>query len=420
MLSSISTRWPAGAAALTLSLALAGCGGPPGQPTAFDRAKLFVLGWIGQAPPPPPAPPAPPPPQVTVETPQTRPVTDTAEFVGRFVPTDSVEIRARVAGYLDSVNFRDGQLVQKGDLLFIIDKRPFQTAVDQAKADLQRAQVAVDLAQAELTRAERLIRDKTVSEATYDQRFQAKRTADSNVVSARANVRRAELDLEFTELRAPVTGRIGDRRVAPGNLVTANTSLLATIVSVDPIYVEFTVDEGFYIRAKRQDEPHPGATGSPVREARFKLFDETEFKNTGTLSFMDNVLDQSSGTIRLRALVQNPDGLFTPGMFATVRLAAGGEYEALTVPEAAILADQLRRIVLVVGEDGTVVPKVVEQGGLVDGRRIIRSGIAKTDRIVVNGLMRARPGAKVTPITATTPVSAPAPATPPTPKPAAG
>ncbi len=413
-------RRPARAAAIVLALALAGCSGQPGQPSAFERAKTAVLSLFGKAPPAPPAAAPQTPPQVTVETPQPRQITDTAEFVGRFVATDAVEVRARVAGYLDSVNFRDGQLVQKGELLFVVDKRPFQAALDQAKADLLRAQVAVDLAQTELTRAERLLKEKAVSEATYDQRFQAKRTADAAVVASQANVRRAELDLEFTELRAPVAGRIGDRRVAPGNLISANTTLLATIVSVDPIYVEFTVDEAFYIRAKRQDDPHPGAPEAPKRQAEVKLFDEAEFKRRGELSFMDNVLDQSSGTIRLRAVMANADGLYTPGMFATVRLAAGQPYETLTVPDVAILADQLRRVVMVVAPDGTVMARQVELGGLTDGRRIIRAGLEKSDQVIVNGLMRARVGAKVTPVKAEPAPATSTPAAPAAPKPAAG
>ena len=247
----------------------------------------------------------PPPPTVTVAKPAKRVVVDHDEYVGRFVAIDSVEIRARVSGYLDRIDFTDGQMVKQGDLLFTIDKRPFQTALDQAKANLAQARANLAFAEADLARGAQLVRERTITEQTFDQRTQAKRVADAAVQAQEAAMRQASLDLEFTELRAPVAGRIGDRRVSPGNLVTGgtagNTSLLATIVSTDPIRFEFTFDEASYLRYERLAQSGRDMTSRDTSViVALKLIDEQDFLHQGRMDFVDNVIDRSSGTIRGR------------------------------------------------------------------------------------------------------------------------
>ena len=348
---------------------------------------------------------APPAPQVTVASPIKRTVTDRDEYVGRFVAVDSVEIRARVSGYLDEVQFTDGEIVKRGAKLFQIDQRPFTAALDQARADLARAKAQLDLANADLGRAQDLIERKTISEAIYEQRIQAKRAADAQLQSVEAAVRVAELNLEFTELRAPIDGRIGDRRVSRGNLVIGgsqpSTTLLATIVSTDPIRFEFTFDEAAFLRYSRlaEDSKKIESRGltTPVE---LRLLDETEFKHSGRMDFVDNVIDRSSGTIRGRALVQNPSGLFTPGMFARARVPASAPFEALLVPDSAVGTEQIRKFVYAVDGENTVRQKYVTLGHLENGLRVILKGIEPTDRIIVNGMVRARPGIKVTPVVA--------------------
>ncbi|HXF54719.1 MAG TPA: efflux RND transporter periplasmic adaptor subunit [Hyphomicrobiaceae bacterium] len=343
----------------------------------------------------------PPAPQVTVAQPERRTITDREEYVGRFVAIDAVEVRARVSGYLEKVHFQDGQMVKQGDLLFTIDPRPFRNALDQARALLAQARSNLLYAEADLTRGQQLVRDKTITEQTYEQRLQTKRNAEAAVLANEAAVRQAELDLEFTELRAPIAGRIGDRRVSPGNLVTGgtsgNTTLLATIVSTDPIRFEFSFDEASYLRLVRAGDLHGetanGEVGMPVK---LKLLDETVFKHDGRMDFIDNVVDRSSGTIRGRALIANKQGLFTPGMFARIQVASSPPYEALLVPDVAIGTEQARKYVFVVGPDDVANQKYVELGHVIDGMRVIKSGLNPTDRVIVNGLMRVRPGQKVT------------------------
>jgi len=345
---------------------------------------------------------APPPPTVTVASPVKRVVIDEDEYVGRFVPIDSVEVRARVSGYLDRIDFTDGQMVKQGDLLFTIDKRPFQTTLDQAKANLAQAQANLAFAEADLARGAQLVRERTITEQTFDQRTQIKRVAEASVQAQQAAVRQASLDIEFTELRAPVAGRIGDRRVSPGNLVTGgttgNTSLLATIVSTDPIRFEFTFDEASYLRYERLARGGRDVTsreGSVV--VALKLLDEQDFQHQGRLDFVDNVIDRSSGTIRGRAVFSNPDGVFTPGMFGRVRVPGSPSYNASLVPDAAIGTEQTRKYVLVVDADNVVHVKYVTLGQSFNNLRVIKSGLQDDDRVIVNGLMRARPNQKVNP-----------------------
>jgi RND family efflux transporter MFP subunit len=344
----------------------------------------------------------PPDPAVTVAHPVRKTVVEQDEYVGRFTPIDSVEVRARVSGYLDQVHFTDGQMVKQGDLLFTVDKRPFQTSLDQASANLAQARANLAFAEADLARGAQLVRDKTITEQTFDQRTQAKRVAEAAVAAQEAAVRQARLDLSFTELRAPVDGRIGDRRVSPGNLVTGgtggNTSMLANIVSLDPIRFEFTWDEASYIkyeRLSRTGKDMAGREGSALVSLR--LIDEPDYTHDGRMDFVDNAIDRTSGTIRGRAVFSNPNGVFTPGMFGRVRVPASPPYSALLVPDAAIGTEQARKYVLVVDGDNKVQLKYVTLGQVSGDLRVIKDGITPDDRVVVNGLMRARPGIKVKP-----------------------
>ncbi len=344
---------------------------------------------------------SPPPPEVTVAKPAKKLLAALDEYVGRFVAVDSVEVRARVSGYLDAPRFQDGQLVKKGDLLFTIDRRPFQTAFDQANASLAQAKANLAFAQGDLDRGERLVRGSTITQQTFDQRTQAVRVAEASVAAQEAAVRQASLDLEFTELRAPVSGRIGDRRVSTGNLVTGGsgggTTLLATIQSTDPIRFEFPFDEASYLRYLRLTKDGTGADRGMNVAVKLRLIDEPAFSHEGRMDFVDNAIDRSSGTIRGRAVFANPHGTLTPGMFGRIQLAAGPPAEALLVPDVAIGTEQTRKFVLAVDREDVARPKYVTLGQVVDGMRVITAGLAADDRVIVNGLMRARPGAKVTP-----------------------
>ena len=346
---------------------------------------------------------APPPPAVTVAKPVKRTVVDYDEYVGRFTAINAVEVRARVSGYLDKVHFKDGQIVKQGDLLFTIDKRPFQNSLDQARANLVQAQSNLAFTESDYTRGQQLVRDKTITEQTFEQRAQAFRNAKASVANAEAAVRQAELDLEFTDLRAPIEGRIGDRRVSPGNLVTGgtggNTTLLATIVSTDPIYFEFTFDEASYLRYQRlATAGQDVASRNAGVQVAIKLIDENDFEHEGRMDFVDNVIDRSTGTIRGRAVFANPKEVFTPGMFARVRVPGTPPYEGLLVPDVAIGTEQARRFVMVIDDQDTARPKYVTLGQVTkDGLRVIKDGIGPDDRIVISGLMQARPGQKVRP-----------------------
>jgi RND family efflux transporter MFP subunit len=363
---------------LPLALALAGCG--QSQPPA-----------------------APPPPAVTVAKPVQRAVTDLDEYVGRFVAIDSVEIRARVSGYLDQVHFRDGQMVKQGDLLFTIDKRPFENTLAQARANLAQAKANLAFTEADLERGRLLSRDRTITEQVFEQRTQAFRSAQASVAANEATVRQAGLDVEFTELRAPVAGRIGDRRVSPGNLVAggtvASTTLLATIVSLDPIRFEFTMDEASYLRYERFSQSSKEVTGREGGvKVGLKLLDDKGFDHVGHMDFVDNVIERSSGTIRGRAVFANPTGVLTPGMFGRIRVPGSPTYDALLVPDAAIGTEQIKKFVLVVDKDNTAVARYVTLGQVTaDNLRVIKDGITASDNVVVNGLARVRPGQKVTP-----------------------
>jgi RND family efflux transporter MFP subunit len=342
-----------------------------------------------------------PPPKVTVAKPIKRTIVDQDEYVGRFVPVDVVEVRARVSGYLGQIHFTDGQIVKQGDLLFTIEQRPYQNALDQARANLETAKSNLAFTQSDLARGQQLLRDRTISEQIYEQRAQAFRNAQASVAANEAMVRQAQLDLEYTELKAPITGRIGDRRVTVGNLVTGgaggNTTLLATIVSVDPIRFEFTFDEASLLRYQRLAISRGEAVALSGTPVRLKLLDETDFVHPGRMDFVDNVIDRASGTIRGRAQLSNADSLFTPGMFARVQVPASTPYQALMLPDAAIATEQARKFVYVIDQDNVARLRYVTLGQVVDDLRVIKDGLSDGDRVVINGLMRVRPGQKVTP-----------------------
>jgi RND family efflux transporter MFP subunit len=351
-------------------------------------------------------------PTVTVAKPVARTVTDYDEYVGRFLAVDSVDIRSRLSGYLSSINFTDGQMVKKGDLLFTIDRRPFEIVLEQMKANLEQARANLAFAQSDLDRGQALLGNKTITEQTYDQRMQAKAVAEASVAAQEAMVHSAELDLDqYSELRSPIDGKIGDRRVAVGNLVTGgtggNTTLLATIVSVDPIRFEFTFDEQSYLRYERFAKNRPAAPASdpPGQQAggsvdagvpvSLELIDEKDFDHVGAIDFVDNVISASSGTIRGRAVFANPNGIFTPGMFGRIRVPGSPPHDALLIPDEAIGSEQARKYVLVVDDSGVVRQKYVTPAQLDGGLRVIADGLLAGDRVIVNGLMHARPGIKV-------------------------
>src|SRR3984885_4971860 len=331
-------------------------------------------------------------PAVTVANPVQRTVVDYDEYVGRFVAVDSVEIRSRLSGYLSEIHFQDGQLVKQGDLLFTVDRRPFEIVLEQMRANLSQARANLSFAEGDLDRGQALLANKTLTEQVFDQRTQAKSVAEAAVAAQEAMVNSAELDLDqYSQLRSPIDGRIGDRRVAGGN-----PPLLAAIVSVDPIRFEFTFDEQSYLRYVRfASASNDVASAHGNVPVTLELIDENDFVHTGKIDFIDNVINQSSGTIRGRALFDNPDGLFTPGMFGRIRVPGSPPYSALLIPDAAIGSEQARKYVLVVDDGGVVRQKYVTPGQLDGGLRVIKDGLAASDRVIVNGLMHARPGIKV-------------------------
>ncbi|MGX1693696.1 MULTISPECIES: efflux RND transporter periplasmic adaptor subunit [Brevundimonas] len=331
-------------------------------------------------------------PPVTVATPLSQQVVDWDEFTGRFEATRSVDVRARVGGYIQSVHFKDGDFVRQGQLLFTLDPRPAQAALASARAQLAQGQAQLTLARTELARAEGLLASQAVSQAEVDAKRGAVQTAEAAMAAANAAIRARQLDVEFTRVTAPISGRVSDRRVDPGNLIGGGSSagdVLTTIVSSSPIYFVFDGSEALALKYQRD-----ARNGSaPIR---IRLQDETAYDRTGTLDFTDNAIDASSGTIRLRAVVQNADGFLKPGMFGHAQLAGSGGYAAMLVPDAAVVTDGPRKVVYVVAKDGTVGAKPVQLGPVANGLRVVRTGLAPDDRVIINGLQRARPGQKVT------------------------
>ena len=331
-------------------------------------------------------------PPVTVAAPLSQQVVDWDEFTGRFEAPRSVDVRARVGGYIQSVHFKDGDFVRQGQPLFTLDPRPAQAALASARAQLAQGQAQLTLARTELARAEGLLASQAVSQAEVDAKRGAVQTAEAAVAAANAAIRARQLDVEFTRVTAPISGRVSDRRVDPGNLIGGGSSagdVLTTIVSSSPIYFVFDGSEALALKYQRD-----ARNGSaPIR---IRLQDETSYDRTGTLDFTDNAIDASSGTIRLRAVVQNADGFLKPGMFGHAQLAGSGGYAAMLVPDSAVVTDGPRKVVYVVAKDGTVGAKPVQLGPLANGLRVVRTGLTPDDRVIINGLQRARPGQKVT------------------------
>jgi len=338
---------------------------------------------------------APPTPQVTVAAPLEREVSLWDDYVGRFEASRSVEVRPRVSGQIVGIHFTDGEIVKQGQLLFTVDARPFNAALAEARAGVATAQSELSLAQLNLGRARRLLEADAVSQASVDQLTAQVQTARAALAAAQARVQQRALDVEFTRIRAPIGGRISDRKIDAGNLVSAGVdggTLLTTINALDPIHFTFDVPESLYLKDARQRRE--GAAGDV---AEIRLQDEASYNWRGTLDFTDNGISANSGTVRARAVVRNPDYFLTPGMFGNMRLADGGTTLALLVPDTAIRTDQARKIVLTVGKDDTVAAKPVETGPLVGNLRVIRSGLTRADRVIVQGVQFAMPGAKVKP-----------------------
>ena len=344
---------------------------------------------------------APPPPAVTVATPTVRTVTDWDEFVGRFEAIQQVQIRARVGGFVDSIDFKDGTIVKAGDLLYVIDPRPYTATLLQAQGQLADAKAKVDLAERELARAMELVRTNAVSEAAVDQRRQQSQAAQAAVLQAEGALKRAELDVSFTNVTAPIAGRISRHLVSVGNLVQggeAGATVLTSIVSMDPIHIYFDMDEATYLKNNRlwHEGRRPSSRDTP-NAVQIMLSGETKPSHEGNMDFVDNRLDVATGTLRGRAVVPNTDLSILPGQFARIRVIGSAPYEALLLPDTAITNDQSRKIVFVVNKDDTVEMRPVTLGPLDQGLRVVREGLTKDDRVVVDGLQRARVGAKVTP-----------------------
>ena len=343
----------------------------------------------------------PPPPEVTIAKPLATEVTDWDEYTGRFSAVESVEVRSRVSGYLQEVNFTEGTFVKKDDLLFVVDPRPYKAVLEEKRADLERTQAQLQLAQNELNRAKRLIESKTISEEQLDAKVQARTAAQAEVEAARAQLNFAELDLEFTHIKAPVGGRIGRALVTEGNLVSGgseNSTLLTTIVSMDPIHFYFTGDEQAYIHYLRLDREGGRQSSHYAKNpVKLKIADEQEFKHTGYMDFVDNRIDKSTGTMLGRAVFDNPDNLFVPGMFGKIQLLGEGPYPALLIPDEAIATDQSRKIVFVVDEKNIAQARRIEIAQIVKGLRVVRKGLTADDHVIINGIQRVRPGIEVAP-----------------------
>jgi RND family efflux transporter MFP subunit len=354
-----------------------------------------LLGCAGKPPAPPP------PPTVSVAPVLQRDIAEWDEFSGRLEAVDQVEIRPRVSGYIKRVTFTEGREVRKGEVLFEIDPRPYQADLERAQAQLEQARTAAELATREVGRAQKLVNVQAISREEFDSRTSAEANGSAAVRAAEAAVETARLNLGWTVVRSPIAGRVSRAEVTAGNLVQAGpptATLLTTVVSLDPIYLYFDSDEQTYLRYSGRAA---AAGNRGWRDARFPVYlglaNETGFPHEGRLDFVDNRIDPASGTIRTRAIFSNRDRRFTPGLFARVKLVGSQKAPALLVRDAAIGTDQDRKFVLVLGKGDSLEYRPVEIGRLSDGLRIVRAGVAAGDKVVVTGLMRVRPGVKVTP-----------------------
>jgi len=344
---------------------------------------------------------APPPPQVSVAQVLERPVKDWDEFTGRMQAVESVEIRPRVSGYIDKVAFTEGSQVKRGDLLFVIDPRPYKADADRAAADVKRYKTALELARIELGRVQKLKDSGAVSEEELDERKSTLAQTEANVAGAEAALEAANLNLNFTQVTSPIAGRASRAEVTRGNLVTGGTNggtLLSSVVSMDPMYLYFDADEQSYLRysqmARSGERVSSRDTPNPVQVG---LANEEGFPHSGTVDFVDNQLNPQTGTIRARAVLQNKDGLYTPGLFARVQLLGSSEYSAILIDDRAVNTDQSQKYVFVLGPNNAIEYRKVKLGRIIDGLRVVREGLKSGDVIVVNGAQRVHPGITVTP-----------------------
>jgi RND family efflux transporter MFP subunit len=348
--------------------------------------KAFSGNQAGAAPMPPVA--------VQIAQPLSREVTEWNDYVGRFAPSRTVEVRPRVSGAITQILFRDGDFVRQGQPLFVVDTRPYRALLAEAQAEVASARSSLALARSDYSRVAGLTGDEAVAASEIDQLRAKVQAASATLAGAQARVTQRSLDVEFATVRAPISGRVSDRRIDVGNLVSgqsgATATLLTTINAVDPIYFNFDASEALFLRTQRERQ----ATQAPAN-VQVRLQDETDYRWNGKLDFTDNGLDPRSGTIRVRAVVANPNGFLTPGMFGNMRLADGGKIRALLVPDEAVQSDQARKVVLTVGPDSTVTAKPVQLGPLVNGLRVIQSGLSPSDRVVISNFQAAIAGAKV-------------------------
>jgi len=354
-----------------------------------------------------PAPQQSPLPSVTVSSPLTADLKTWDEFIGRFRAIDRVEVRSRVSGYLESINFEDGQLVEKGDVLFVIDQRPFKVAVEQAEANLLAAQNQLEQARMDFNRVKGLEGSGAISQEQFDRRRQEFLTSQANAAAAKASLNAAKLDLTFTEVKAPVAGKISENFVSEGNFIdggTAGATLLTRIVSLDPIYFTFEASESQllnYLREAKKDKKAGVSDQSfdlkSHQPIHVKLLDENNFSHTGEFNFVDNVVDRSTGTLMGRATFENKDYFLMPGMFGRARLSINGKREYMLVPDKVIGSDQTKKFVLVATDSNTVRRKFVETGALHNSMRVITNGINQQDRVIINGIAKVQPGQKVQP-----------------------
>ena len=333
-----------------------------------------------------------PPPSVVAAQPLQRQVSDWDDYVGRFEATNTVDIRPRVSGYVQSVAFKDGQLVRRGQPLFQIDPRPYQAALDQAAGQEGRAAATLQDAKVELARSLALFAAKATSQQDVDTRRAAEQQAEADVKAAQATVATARLNLGFTHIVAPIEGRISDSRAQPGNLVTQDSTVMTTVVALDPIRFAFQAPEDLLLKYQRANGRN-GSDGAPVQ---IRLQDETSYSWNGRIAFVDNAVDNGSGTIRAYALAANHALFLKPGMFGHMRLQSSTPHGALLVPDQAVVTDMTRQLLDVVTPSGVVAQRAVELGALVEGLRVVRSGLQATDRVIISGLQRAKPGEKVT------------------------
>ncbi|WP_299297027.1 efflux RND transporter periplasmic adaptor subunit [uncultured Tateyamaria sp.] len=339
------------------------------------------------------------PPPVTAAKPVVKTIVEDDEFVGRFAASAEVDVRARVSGFLDEIHFTDGSLVAKDQLLFTIDQRQFRTALRQARAQIDVAEATFTFAEEQLQRAEALIGNGTIPQSVVDERREAFLSSQGALEQARAALELAELDLEYSEIRAPMAGRIDQALIDAGNLVNANETLLTSIVATDPIHFLFDIDERYFLAYARDAR----ARGSVLQEGasglnvRVSLSDARIPPQEGQLDFSENRIDEATGTMRVRAVLPNPDEVFTPGLFGRVNVPGSLPYDGVLIPDAAIVSDQNRRLVMSLDAEGNVIPLPIRPGPRIDGYRVVRDGLDGSETIVIEGLMRARPGSVVSP-----------------------